>query len=223
MEAIEIIQSFNFYNNFLSNLIRINKCFLSEYPKTLHAQNELNKTKKTITDIIVGLDIESKLIFLDRLQGEITNEVNHELDSKFMTLFDYYINHYKLFINSLLKKSSLTINHNETSLPPAVKPKLKRSEKTTKENIAFFCRIIEHAEVLQRGDEDRRTFCQKVCKEFNLEYSERVRINFNDCPPDFKSTDKNFKKVNKLIFPTLTEAVRIKIDDYIKRNSKMYG
>lgn len=223
MEAIKIIKSFNFYNNYLSNLIRINKCFLSEYPKTLHALNELNKTKKTITDIIDGLDIESKLIFLDRLQDEITTEVNYELDSKFIALFDYYINHYKLFINSLLSNSNVTITKNGIPIPPAVKPKLKRSETTTKENIAFFCRIIEHAEVLQRGDEDRRTFCQKVCKEFNLEYSERVRIHFNDCPPDIKSANNNFKKVNKLIFPTLTEAVRIKIDDYIKRNSKMFG
>lgn len=77
--------------------------------------------------------------------------------------------------------------------------------------IALFCYISNEAELLKRENHETvLTFCKRVCKKYNLPFSDRVRQNYST-----SYNKNNIEKVKELIFPLIDEKSRTTIIKYL--------
>ncbi len=78
--------------------------------------------------------------------------------------------------------------------------------------IALFCNLLNKSKVDVRLEtETIENYCIKNCKNYGLDYSDRVRQNYSDKP-----TKGNIDKLKKLILPLTDEDISIKILEYLK-------
>jgi hypothetical protein len=90
--------------------------------------------------------------------------------------------------------------------------------------IALFCAIINDSNILTQGEKETNIpYCKRVCKAYNLKYTDRVRQNYLPGTPELKTTDPHFKKVKSLILTTIDADKRKPIDTYINAKVKLYG
>lgn len=77
--------------------------------------------------------------------------------------------------------------------------------------IGLFCFLLNHSRLIPRGEsENIEDFCQRICKRFNLDYTDRVRQTFNG-----SDTKKNRDKIVDLIIPLIDNDIRIGFTEYI--------
>ena len=83
--------------------------------------------------------------------------------------------------------------------------------------IALFCKLLHESGFKKRDtyNETITNYCIRICENYNLTYTDRVRQNFN---PDDTPTPRNITKVKELIFPLIDEATKEAITEYL--NSK---
>ncbi len=89
--------------------------------------------------------------------------------------------------------------------------------------IGLFCNLAAESKLFPKDENiSVRTYCESVCAEFKLSYSDRVRQNYNA-----SKTKQNMQKLKTLILPTLKKDAQEIINDYLdkkdltKRN--LYG
>jgi hypothetical protein len=91
----------------------------------------------------------------------------------------------------------------------------KRKPKKTNELIdakALFCSLINRHINPRRKNEDNRSYCQRICKEYNLPYSDTIRRRYAD---ELKITPRHEKQLRDKILPTIDKVIAQKIGDFI--------
>lgn len=108
-------------------------------------------------------------------------------------------------------------------------PLKKEHSQQTKTNklkapvIALFCNLVSECKLIQKEDsESVKNYCIRICKEFNLIYSDRVRQNFNG-----SETKENKRKIKELILPVINDEAKNKLTEHLKSKEpskqKLYG
>lgn len=92
----------------------------------------------------------------------------------------------------------------------------QRKNKITAPMVALLCYLIDKSGSIKRGSENAEEYCKKVCKEFSLDYTDRVRQNFSPSV----NTEANRRKVISIILPSIPESSQNAINAYL---TKMYG
>ena len=73
--------------------------------------------------------------------------------------------------------------------------------------IALFCSIINESRLVAREQTEAvKDFCKRVCKQFDLPYTDRVRQNFSNNP-----TKRNAEKLTQEVLPLIPENERQKL------------
>lgn len=98
--------------------------------------------------------------------------------------------------------------------------KTKQQNKITLMDIAIFCRIIDDAKIERIGNKTQENYCKKICKDYYLNYTDRVRVNFTQ---NITPTNKQLSKVSLSILPMLTSDIKLKINNYINNKTKLYA
>ena len=97
----------------------------------------------------------------------------------------------------------------ETKNPPAV-------TKMQAPVIALFCNSINESELIKKGEsESVEEYCKRICKNYNLVYTQRVRQNFNN-----RATPKNLLKLKELILPAIDKETNNRIIEYLDKKDK---
>jgi len=89
--------------------------------------------------------------------------------------------------------------------------------------IALFCNIVNECKLISKEEnESVEKYCERICKLYKLNYTDRVRQNFNG-----SNTKKNRQKVIEQILTTIDKEDSKKINEYLNtkntKNQKLYG
>lgn len=89
--------------------------------------------------------------------------------------------------------------------------------------IALFCWIINDAGVrIKEETEGIEAFCKRICSEYDLRYSDRVRQCYNG-----SNTKRNIEKIQTEILPKIEKDCREKLDIYLQNkqhtSKRLYG
>jgi hypothetical protein len=104
-----------------------------------------------------------------------------------------------------------------------IKSNLKKSGDLKAPAIRLFCSLIHQStEFIKGSDEDAASYCKRVCKKFNLHYTDNVRKYFN-AEAGIKKTDKQLKKVKELILPMIDSKIKSKIEAHITNKTNMFN
>jgi hypothetical protein len=110
-------------------------------------------------------------------------------------------NDYLTWLNRLNQSEPIDKNHTTKLSAPIIRR---------------FCELCNNSGLDKKDpNENVIPYCERICLKFGLEYSDRVRQNF-DNRNEPKQTDNHLKKVIELILPTLKASDREIIDNYIK-------
>ena len=82
--------------------------------------------------------------------------------------------------------------------------------------IAAFCAIVNDLKIIPIGGDTKESYCKRVCSNFSLTYTDKVRQNYS---ADSKVTKKHANNVVNLILPTID----IKYTDQIKQHLTSKG
>jgi hypothetical protein len=97
------------------------------------------------------------------------------------------------------------------SISSAKAPQQAKKKEPTKIAIALFCNLINEVEIIkQEVNEIPEIYCERICKIYNLEYSDRVRQNFNG-----NKSKKHYKQLTELILPRIDELIKDKIQKHL--------
>ncbi len=99
------------------------------------------------------------------------------------------------------------------TLPPQINKTSQQTETQQQKApvIALFCSLVNESKLIPKYEnESVQKYCEKICKEFKLTYSDRVRQNFNG-----SNTKLNRKKVTELILPIINKEASKKINEYL--------
>jgi hypothetical protein len=102
------------------------------------------------------------------------------------------------------------INSLSSTLPPQqaeAKPK-----KLTAPIISLFCTLINDSKtIIRTQNENAENYCRRICAQFDLPYTDRVRQNF-----DGKSnTKKNRQNLRNMLLPNIEAETQIKLQHYL--------
>lgn len=135
-----------------------------------------------------------------------------------------------IFINIILPKLINVTHTSHVEYREFLQAKLKllsneknnaiNSKKPTTVDIAIFCRIIDDAKIERIGNKTQENYCKKICEDYSLNYTNRVRVNFTQ---NISPTKKQLSKVIESIIPLLNEELKTKINEYINNKTKMYA
>jgi hypothetical protein len=223
-----------FYSNyeFIDGCNTIVKAFETEMERRLfERQNELYM----IIDRVESKDCEfwevggkkiNRIKHIEELNNtvETIKKENYPVNLLHITNRGYFgfINYTELnFIKiSLLSSWSEVEEEKPENLKPANEQQSEPIDKnhTTKLSapiIRRFCELCNNSGLDKKDpNENVIPYCERICLKFGLEYSDRVRQNF-DNRNEPKQTDNHLKKVIELILPTLKASDREIIDNYI--------
>ncbi|MFT4153700.1 hypothetical protein [Parafilimonas sp.] len=91
-----------------------------------------------------------------------------------------------------------------------LKQPTKAANKINAPVIATFCYLLNEIGTMPKGNKSIADYCQEVCKEYNLPYTDKVRQNYNSNP-----TKKNTEKVVRLILPVISAKEKNDINQYL--------
>jgi hypothetical protein len=113
-------------------------------------------------------------------------------------LFEPYFN---LLLN---KETKIKAMQNGTENRPKIKAPV----------ISLFCKLLNDSQIVPRAEtKTQKDYCEKICTQFNLQYSDRVRQGYG------KSSNKaNLLKVKSQIIPKIDSGTGEKLNSYL--NSK---
>lgn len=80
---------------------------------------------------------------------------------------------------------------------------------------ASFAAILHQSGIRRQGDEHNKSFVMKICTEFNLFHSDRVRQEYT---PAMTVTTNHAKEIVQSILPRLDKSVSTKILEHLKAN-----
>lgn len=116
-------------------------------------------------------------------------------------------------------KELLSLNTETTPLLP----QQAETKTPTAPAIALFCNIINEAEIIKKeSNEIPATYCKRICENYKLKYTDRVRQNFNG-----KKSQKHYKELIERILPCIDVTIKDKIQKHLDSrnppNQKLYG
>jgi len=129
----------------------------------------------------------------------------------------------KLFTASstlLMKENQKLKTENAESVNPKEKKKHNSISKTA---TGLFCGMLQESEIREKWDTSDEAYCQRVCDEFKLDYTDTVRRNM-PVRPNLKSYpfDKYLAVVQNFIIPNLPDEIREKLQSYINNKTNTY-
>ena len=90
-------------------------------------------------------------------------------------------------------------------------PQQNETKTPTAPAIALFCNLINEAEIIKKeSDEIPETYCKRICENYKLKYTDRVRQNFNG-----NKSKKHYKELTELILPCIDVTIKDKIQKYL--------
>lgn len=93
----------------------------------------------------------------------------------------------------------------------ALPPQQNETKTPTAPAIALFCNLINEAEIIKKeSDEIPETYCKRICENYKLKYTDRVRQNFNG-----NKSKKHYKELTELILPCIDVTIKDKIQKYL--------
>lgn len=93
----------------------------------------------------------------------------------------------------------------------ALPPQQTETKTPTAPAIALFCNLINEAEIIKKeSDEIPETYCKRICENYKLKYTDRVRQNFNG-----NKSKKHYKELTELILPCIDVTIKDKIQKYL--------
>lgn len=85
--------------------------------------------------------------------------------------------------------------------------------------VALFCKAISETEIMRKGEtEGVETYCKRVCGQYNLPYTDRVRQNFHN-----RGTAKHKEMIIENILPNVPEIIQNKLLLYLEGDTGLYG
>ena len=109
----------------------------------------------------------------------------------------------KFSITDILKASALPTQQTET-----------KKDKITAPVLGLFCTLINKTGINQKGiTESATVYCQRICLEFRLPYTDRVRQNYN-----INETKKLVKELKQIVLPKINTETKILIEKYLDKN-----
>lgn len=141
--------------------------------------------------------------------------------------YQILISHFnETFLNDLLSSYEI-INETFKEITPlltAIPPQqTERSNRISNPVIALFCSVVNDAGIITKGEaESVEDYCKKVCTEFNLTYTDKVRQGFLT-----SNNQRNITKVKNLILPIIPSEKSSLISNYLENkqptNQKLYS
>jgi len=179
---------------------------------------------KAVADTITSMAPDKRSSFIDMLK----NSVQRRIADNNRVIRDLQIN----VENEHIKEGFVSLNRVKLNNLQSVNEKSEclirdleglRRVKAGKKNplsapvIALFCKLLHESGFKKRDtyNETITNYCIRICENYNLTYTDRVRQNFD---PDDTPTPRNITKVKELIFPLIDEATKEAITEYL--NSK---
>lgn len=112
----------------------------------------------------------------------------------------------------------------ETTLIAKPLPPQQIETKTpTAPAIALFCNLINEAEIIKKeSNEIPAKYCKRICENYKLKYTDRVRQNFNG-----NKSKKHYEELIERILPCIDVTIKDKIQKHLDSrnlpNQKLYG
>lgn len=121
------------------------------------------------------------------------------------------------FASTTIRDIQFELNDIETKLrnftPNQSLFKIQQTKKKTPTApaIALFCNLINEAEIIKKeSNEIPEIYCKRICKKYNLKYTDRIRQNFNG-----NKSQKHYKELTELILPCIDETTKDKIQKHL--------
>jgi hypothetical protein len=158
---------------------------------TLYEKGLITDTNKIKLELVIN----SRKLKLK--QGYKNSSPNEE--QRYRKILKEWFNDEKKFIDEI------------TPLLKALPPQQNETKTPTAPAIALFCNLINEAEIIKKeSDEIPETYCKRICENYKLKYTDRVRQNFNG-----KKSKKHYKELTELILPCIDVTIKDKIQKYL--------
>lgn len=177
-------------------LIELTESILTEINTlTLHKNGTITDFQKTAIDLLNA----NRNLELKELKFQPKDE-----SRQYIKLLKKWFEGEKKYCNELKQLLRDTPQKNKSRNP------------ITAPAIALFCNYVNASSLIIRPEYEKvETFCKRVCKEFNLNYTDRVRQTYSG-----SNNKANKKIVMELILPLMDKAVIKKITDYLNDNQR---
>jgi hypothetical protein len=183
--------------------------------------------KQAYDSLLKGLDYPISN-FLSNAKQEFSNAfklhpkyVEHEINAG--TFEANIISNLSTGVGWLLHKKHLAELLALGEEPKALSNEAVETKTPTAPAIALFCNLINDAEISKKeSNEIPEKYCKRICENYGLKYTDRVRQNFNG-----DKSKKHYKEVTELILPFIDEITKDKIQKYLDSknppNPKLYA
>lgn len=219
---IHINAVFNAIDHLLSEWIPVEE--ITDTDKEIHGELCLNGELQQLR----AIDTRSPEALKALAENRLTRYLKAHPDNSLQLFVDTEVKHAKLYKKQLDKylndskqktyyfrlerwiKAVQDMLPQQAGLPPQqaeAKPK-----KLTAPIISLFCTLINDSKTIIRvQNENAENYCRRICAQFDLPYTDRVRQNF-----DGKSnTKKNRQNLRNMLLPNIEAETQIKLQHYL--------